>query len=79
MWVNVRLLQMGSDIWNKEEWLLIKVLTLIEYFKTQPKYTMYSMEDRVKEFMGKGVSDSEKNQYGLTTSHLHQHIKDLEP
>ena len=70
---------MGSDIWNKEEWLLIKVLTLIAYLKTQQKYTMSTMEDRVKEVMGNGVSDSEKNQYGLTTSHLHQHIKDLEP
>ena len=39
---------------------MIKVLTLIEYFKTQPKYTMYSMEDRVKEFMGKRVSDKKK-------------------
>ena len=40
--------------------------------------TMYFIGDRVKECMGKGVSDSEKNHYGLTTSHLHQHIKNLE-
>ena len=45
---------------------------------TEQNYTMSSMGDRVKEFMGKGVSDSEKNQYGLTTSHLHQHTKSLE-
>jgi hypothetical protein len=44
---------------------------------TEQNYTMSSMGDRVKEFMRKGVSDSEKNQYGLTTSHLHQHIKNL--
>ena len=45
---------------------------------TEQNYTMSSMGDRVKEFMRKGVSDSEKNQYGLTTSHLHQHTKSLE-
>jgi hypothetical protein len=39
---------------------------------TEQNYTMSSMGDRLKEFMGKGVSDS-----GLTTSHLHQHIKNL--
>ena len=45
---------------------------------TEQNYTVSSMGDRVKEFMRKGVSDSEKNQYGLTTSHLHQHTKNLE-
>ena len=46
--------------------------------KTQQKYNMSFMGDRVKEFMGKGFSDSEKNRYGLKTTHLHQHIKNVE-
>jgi hypothetical protein len=52
----------------------------IQYSPSSPilSYTMSSMWDRVKEIMEKGVSDSEKNHYGLTTTHLHQHIKNLE-
>ena len=35
----------------------------------------HAMGDRVKEFMGKGVSDSNQKQSRLCTTHLHQNLK----
>ena len=56
-----------SETWNTD-------FQYISYYKSLQN-TMPSMGDRVKEFMGKGVSDSNQNQSRLCTTHLHQNLK----
>ena len=36
--------------------------------------SLLSMGDLMTKFLGKGVSDQEKNQVGAKSPHLHQHI-----